>query len=191
MSFSTGTISEFVKSVNGKIWIALGLFLAGSVLNIFSAPLVKAVSTLMSFFGCGLIIWDFFKLKSMGKKQPAWYTLCIYPWYIRKRGTTNDDTGYDKSLFRASVAVFLISLICLFYGISNGYKSDLAHAAQPVVSDIIHQFNGDVDCVKVYDIDKMANDLYRAKAMLSNTNVVKISIRILPDGTIYVTLLDN
>jgi hypothetical protein len=192
MSFSNENIVEFAKSINGKAWIALSFIMIGSILNIFTNPIFKALSMLMSFAGCGLFIWDFIWLKSMGENRPAWYTLCIYPWYFWKRGEANDNTKNDKTLFKTAIVVFVFSIICGFYGMSNGYKSDLVHAAQPVVSDIMHQYNADVDCVKVYDVEKMTDGLYRAKAMLSNTNVCNISIKENPaDGTIYVTILED
>ena len=188
----TLTLVEFTKSINAKLWIALGLIVIGSVLNLFAEPTLRGMSLILGLSGSGLFIWDFIRLKSMGKNRPSWYTLCLYPWYLRKRGKANDDNDSDKLIFKVAVAVFAFSILCAMIGISSGHKADLANAAQPVVSEIIHRFNADVDCVKVYEMDKMADGLYRAKAMLSNTKVVDISIREnLKDGSIYVTILDE
>lgn len=156
------------------------VYLAMLYINEIAAGAVSVVLTVM------FILQDRKALKAEGLIAPSKWWMLFSFGYLYRRGKLNNIPQWKKIAWIVTIVYLGAVVATTAYDVSD--TSDAAADQYcATVSEIISQRRSSVTCLKVKDIAKVSDKNYRAVAMLSNGNDVKITIEYKDSENFYVT----
>lgn len=185
-----------IKPIDKKgLGILVGAFALIFMVNAFAFSFYGLIAT-VGIIALNLMITQNYYVNYIQKKLKEGYEIVgdESKKIVEEAGVTPIPS--DEKLKKRKIVYYIFSgVIALFLVLSFvlGEMNDLEETARPIVTEIIQEqlFATDIECEKVTIDETVSDGFYKATAILSNGEKIKITIKEMSDGQIKVLIPYN